>query len=119
MTRFLSAQNKTMDKLIEFKDKTCNCWVLVFPKRLSCKSAKNIHLVEVEFNHHNNTIRRWSTHTYCDEELIQEKKYIEGCIFHNTLEGCHALRKKVAELQNSGYEVCGNCAGHLYADPVA
>ena len=75
--------------------------------------------MEVEFNHHNNTIRRWSTHTYCDEELAQDKRHIKECIFHNIPEDCDALRKKVAELQNSGFEVCGKCAGHLYADPVA
>ena len=108
-----------MDKLIKFKNKNCNSWVLVLPKRLSCESAKNIHLVEIEFDCTNNKIRRWSAHTYCDEELIQEKGYIDGRIFHNTLKDRHALRMKVAELQNDGHEVCGNCAGHLYADHVA
>ena len=108
-----------MDKPIKLKDTTCNGWVLVHPRRLTSKTAKNIHLVEVKFADSSNTILKWSDYTYCGEELVDEKKHVQDCTFRNTPEGRQALRLKVAELQNSGSEVCGNCAGHLYADPVA
>ena len=108
-----------MDKNIEFKNKTCNGWVLVNPKRLTLENAKNIHIVEVKFKDDSDSIEHWSSSTYCEEKLATEKIYIKGCIFKNTHEGRCALRLKVAELQNDGHEFCGNCAGHLYADPVA
>lgn len=108
-----------MNKLIDLKDKACNGWVLVYPRRLTSKTAKNIHLVEVKFADSSNAILKWSDYTYCEEELIDEKKHVPDCTFRNTPEGRQALRLKVAELQNSGSEVCGKCAGHLYADPVA
>lgn len=108
-----------MDKPIKLKDTTCNGWVLVNPSRLTAENAKNIHLVEVKFAYNSDAILSWSDCTYCGEELTAKKNYITGCIFHDTAEGRIALRQKVAEFQNKGYEVCGNCAGHLYADPVA
>ena len=108
-----------MDKHIKFKNDNRNGWILVRPGILASESAKNIHLVEVKLLDNSDEVQLCSTHTYCNEELIEKKKYISECIFHNTPKGRHALRIKVAELQNSGLEVCGKCAGHLYADPVA
>lgn len=108
-----------MDKNIKFKNKTCNGWVLVNPKRLASENAKNIHIVEVKFKDNSDSIEHWSSSTYCEEKLIAEKNHIIGGIFQNTQEGRRALRLKVAELQNGGHEFCGNCAGHLYADPIA
>lgn len=104
---------------IELKDKVnCNGWTLVSPKRLICETAKNIHIVEVRIDTNGNIVH-WSDSTFCELDLIDAKKHIKDCIFINTTKGETALRSKIANLQNMGYEVCGTCAGHLYADCVA
>ena len=101
---------------IKLKDTTnCNGWVLVYPWRLKCPSAKNVHLVEVHFGI-NGVIDYWSENTFCEEELKDEKNFVRGCTFRDTEAGRKGLRNKVAELQNGDTEVCGTCAGHLYAD---
>ena len=101
---------------IKLKDTTnCNGWVLVLPKRLTCPTAKNIHLVEVHIND-KGEIDHWSKSTFCEEALRTEKNYIADCIFRDTAKGRADLRNKVAAFQNGASEICGTCAGHLYAD---
>lgn len=103
---------------IELKDKHCNGWVLVYPRRLVAENAKNIHIVEVRIDAQGKIVY-WSDSTCCAEDLTATKRHIKGCIFPDTPEGRSALRRKVADLQNNCHEVCGSCAGHLYADCIA
>ena len=96
-------------------NKDCNGWAIYEKEYIAGDSPRNIHVVEAHV-----TEVKGNSYSRPNAELKTQcgnRKLIKSgrkCIMAST---SHVdIRNKLAELQNSGLEVCGQCAATFYAD---
>ena len=102
---------------IEIEDKeNCNGWVACKSEYLEGVSPQNIHVLEAGL--YQDKDGNWYANaneqrkTCCGKNKLKQGswKFVE----HSQDAG--EMRKKLADLQNAGSEVCGHCVAHFYAD---
>ena len=93
-------------------------YVLINPDQLDRNEPKNIHVLPANIVLYDDNSWGWTPRkpkTCCSIETkdgqlscIGSKKYFKT--------ESRALRNELARMQNEGTRICGNCAGHFYAD---
>ena len=97
-------------------NKDCNGWAIYDKQYIDSEQPQNIHVVEAyvvrQPDGTSSSRPNSGLKTQCgNRKLIKSKR---TCIMAST---SHVdVRNKIAELQNSGREVCGQCAATFYAD---
>lgn len=116
-----------------FKDKvrngkSCNGWILVEKDLLKDEDSQssnpqNAHLVEVRSEKNHNGKFTYEVNkrnvTLCERSLndVEGRRSVytlESDDFHK--ETINDLRIFLAQEENNGHEICGNCVARLYAD---
>ena len=96
----------------------CNGWVILDKNCIIATNPRNYHVVEAWITTNPNGTRSYTLNakaeTCCRELRVVAPAYNVSCFYQHEV---NALRTKLAELENSSLETCGNCAGHFYADP--
>lgn len=96
-------------------------YLVVDAKCVDCDDAKNAHVIKVRIDQDEDGHRQFqrdSKSTICGEPL-SSGKIGDGRVTKTYLKSeSKDLRSKLAELQNTGYEICGVCVSHFYADYV-
>ncbi len=100
----------------EITHKNCNGWAIYDSQYIAGDQPHNIHVVAtfVEQAPDGTSTSRPNDElkTMCgNQALVQAKR---SCILAST--SAVEIRQKLAELQNSGSEVCGQCVATFYAD---
>lgn len=98
------------------KHENCNGWAIYDRQYIDGEQSHNIHAVETFVIQ--NQDGTFSSRPNCDLKtrcgVRTLKKGKRSCIMASTSEV--DIRNKLAELQNSGREVCGQCVATFYAD---
>ena len=110
-------RNKFMKK-IPFEHPGCNGWAIYEKKFIDAECPKNIHVAEGKFWIDDKGKKKFrpisSLKTICNEKLIDKNRIQIFCS-----DAPSEIRSELAELQNTGKEVCGVCVSHFYADQGA
>ena len=105
-------------KKIPFEHPGCNGWAIYEKKFIDAECPKNIHVAEGKVRTDENGNKTFTVNsqkrTVCKEKLIDKNREYIFCSCNSS-----NIRSKLAELQNSGYEVCGVCVSHFYEDQGA
>ena len=104
--------------MIDCEHSGCNGWALYESQYIEGDAPHNIHVAEVRIVANKNggvdVTPNGERITSCGKRhLVAERRC--NCFYSNSEK---AIRNKIVELQNSGREVCGMCAGHFYSDPI-
>ncbi len=105
-------------------------YLLVIPQAIqgydeNIENIRNVHIFDVKYL---SNIKRWflvENHAHCNEEIkissqfltvdkFIKPEYINGSLF--IINSISELRTYLADCQNKGIEVCGQCVATLYAD---
>ena len=93
-------------------------YVLINTDQLDRNEPKNIHVLPATVVIYDDGTRGWEVmrrETCCGIKTNDGKLYCrEGEEFLKT--ESRVLRTELARLQNDKIRICGNCAGHFYAD---
>ena len=98
---------------IQFMHRGCNGWAVLDKTTIDALNARNIHVAEVEIASDDSAKLNGAGKTICGKKL---KCGTLSPILMTSDAG--AIRTKLADLQNSGREVCGVCASHFYEDDL-
>ncbi len=95
--------------------KECDGWAIYEKEYIDGDQPRNIHVVEAKVTEENGT-----TYSRPNSDLVTQcgnrtlVKSSRKCIIAS--KSSVDIRNKLAELQNSGLEVCGQCVATFYAD---
>ena len=104
--------------MIALNDPNCDGWALYDKSFIAGDNPKNIHIVETKVTLGENG-KSFSTPnanlvTLCGHQhLVQTQR---SCLIATKNE--NEVRNEIVKLQNNGQEVCGQCAAHMFEDPV-
>ena len=104
---------------VVFKNPGCNGWIIVDKDQIVADTPRNYHVAEVSITSNWDGSKRVVLNA--KQETCCGLKVKSGCTYMCSYLASEvsALRMKLAEMENSNNETCGNCIGHFYADPVA
>ena len=101
---------------IPFEHEECDCWAIYESQYIDSNNAKNMHVVEGKISYQGGQkcfTPNSMLQTVCKKQKLKAGKKQNS--FCST--DASRIRSKLAEFQNQGYEVCGTCVSHFYADP--
>ena len=101
---------------IPFEHKGCNGWAIYESQYIDSDNARNMHVVEGTITSEGGNVYftpNAMLQTVCNRQKLKGGKKQNS--FCST--DASKIRSKLAEFQNQGYEVCGTCVSHFYADP--
>jgi len=117
MTRFLSAQNKTMGKPTETK---YDGWAVIPKTSIEGENPANWHIAEVKLDTLKEKIVAFNGNraTCCGRQIKENAPMpkMDSNVFYPKGDD-KRLRNNLAFWQNGEDECCGNCVGHFYKDP--
>ena len=101
---------------MKFDHKNCNGWVVIAPTDVDGGDPVNYHVVEVVVARENGKItsvlRNDDNVTMCGDLKVKPGRHA-SVVLRETAE---EMRSVVAELHNSGKQICGRCVARFYAD---
>jgi len=101
---------------ITFDHSGCNGWAIYESQYIDSDNARNMHVVEGAITSEGGKVYftpNTKLKTVCNrQELKKGTRKYSFCSVKDS-----EIRSKLAEYQNQGYEVCGTCVSHFYADP--